>query len=110
MAHDIYSYNQSGEEVSYIRFTMGDMNAALFYRLLGAEKYNAGVSGCGQYTTLSLHQMEKALDSFKELKEPEYVNVESMDFLKWQRNEMLKFIKNSLKTAQKEGKVEVYFG
>lgn len=110
MGHDISSFNQSGKEVGYVRFTMGDMNARVFYKLLGAEQFDAGVSGSGHYSTFSLKQMEKALKKFKALKKQDFFKTGNQEFLKWHQGEMLKFITSGLKTAQSEGRVKVFFG
>ncbi len=110
MGHDISSYNQSGKEVGYVRFTMGDLNAALFYEVLGAEQFNATVSGSGHFAVFSQNQMEQALNAFKALKEHDFYPTGNRDFFQWHHAEMLKFITNGLKTAQKEGQVKVFFG
>jgi hypothetical protein len=110
MGHDISSYNQSGNEVGYVRFSMGDLNAALFYEVLGAEQFNATVSGSGNFAIFSLNQMEEALRTFKSLKEQDFYPTGNREFFQWHYAEMLKFITTGLQTAQKEGKVKVFFG
>ncbi len=51
MGHDISGFNKAGQEIAYARFSMGNCNALILYRLLNAQKYYAGVSGSGGGTT-----------------------------------------------------------
>lgn len=108
LGHDISSYDQSGKEIAYIRFTAYDLNAALFYNLFDASAYDAGVSGSGARVTVSVSQVEKALKEYRQLNDSDLYE-RNPEFLKWQRKEMLKFIQSCLETAQKEGKVEIAF-
>ena len=109
MGHDILGYNKAGKEIAYARFSMGNYNAVVLYRLLDAIKYYAGVSGIGRSTTFSRQQIEQALNTYKEL----YNNGDSQlkgDLLSWDQKQILTFILNCLATAEKEDSVEVYFG
>ncbi|WP_042460704.1 hypothetical protein [Neobacillus dielmonensis] len=109
MGHDISGYNKAGQEIAYARFSMGNHNALILYRLLNAYKYYAGVSGSGGSTSFSIKQIEKALDDYKQF----YNHGESpaeKDVLNWDQKQILKFIQNCLETAQIEGRVKVYFG
>ncbi len=108
MGHDISSFDQSGKQVGYVRFTAGDLNASIFYKLFDANIYNAGVSGSGNSVTLSIPQVEKALKEYQQLNDHDFLNW-SPEFLKWQRKEILKFIQGCLETAQKEGEVKLVF-
>jgi hypothetical protein len=101
MGHDISGYNKAGEEIAYARFSMGNYNANILYSLLDANNYNAGVSGSGDISTFSMQQIEKALNTYKEL----YNNGDSLS-----ESQILNFILNCLATAQKEESVKVYFG
>ena len=109
MGHDISGFNKAGKEVAYARFSMGNYNALILYRLLNAHKYYAGVSGSGGSTSFSIQQIEKALDDYKKL----YNHGESPeenDPSNWDQKQILNFIRNCLVTAQIEGRVRVYFG
>lgn len=108
MGHDILGYNKAGKEIAYARFSMGNYNAVILYRLLDAIKYYAGVSGIGASTTFSIQQIEKALITYNEL-----YNSHSQlkgDLLSLDQKQILTFILNCLATAQKEESVRVYFG
>ncbi len=109
MSHEIYSRNKAGSEVGYIRFTMSDPNAGLLYALLDADEYHAGVSGTGGFATISVQQLEKALDEFKTIMIQNVDRVKNDQYLQWLEKEMLAFISGSLKTALEEGEVEVIF-
>ena len=110
MGHDIFGYNKAGEEIAYARFSMGNHNALILYRLLNAYEYYAGVSGSGRGTTISKEQIEEALKVF----EQQYNNKDSAhtnyDFLRWDGKQINDFIKNCSTTAKKEGNVKVFFG
>ncbi|WP_318503097.1 hypothetical protein [Bacillus sp. T3] len=109
MGHDISGYNNAGEEIAYARFSMGNYNATILYNLLDANNYYAGVSGTGDSSTFSIHQIEKALIEFNQF----YKNEESQSenkFEDWDQKQIQNFILNCLATAQKEGCVSVYFG
>jgi hypothetical protein len=106
MGHDISGFNKAGEEIAYARFSMSNRNAIVLYSLLDAHKYYAGVSGCGDSCDFSIKQFEKALDSYKQL----YHTPPKSDSLHWDQKQIHKFLTNCLRTAQKEGSVEVYFG
>ncbi|WP_036688563.1 hypothetical protein [Paucisalibacillus globulus] len=109
MGHDIYGINKNREEIAYARFSMGNPNATLLYRLLDAYEYFAGVSGTGEMASFSLQQMEEAWKIFKEYNKD--VSFHSEDELEnWDEKQIYKFIHNCLTTAQKEGSVRVYFG
>lgn len=109
MGHDIYGQNKAGEAIAYIRFTMRDSCAYTFYHLLDATDCYAGVSGSGDSKTLSLPQMEKALEAKNELFNEDFSRQPKDDFLVWQQKEIQKFITSCLETAQKEGSVKVLF-
>ena len=66
MGHDISGFNKAGKEIAYARFSMGNVNAIILYRLLQAYKYYAGVSGSGGSTCFSTQQCEKALNRFNQ--------------------------------------------
>lgn len=109
MGHDIGLYNKAGNEIGYVRFSMNDVNSNLFYNVLDAGKYHAGVSGCGAVASFSLKQLKMALNKFNALKDEDFFRIGNENFQQWHRNEMLKFITTSLETAKKEGKVRVCF-
>ena len=82
MGHDIGSYNKAGEQVGYIRFTMWDLNASLFYDLFDANEYNARVSGSGEVVTLSLPQIERALKNYEQLNDSDFSDRENEEFFR----------------------------
>ncbi|WP_442597820.1 hypothetical protein [Neobacillus sp. D3-1R] len=104
MGHDIFGYNSAGKEVAYARFSMGNYNAAILYRLLDADHFHAGVSGSGDSATFSIPHMEKALNAFNQFYDS------GSNFDSWDQKQIHDFIKSCLATAQKEGRVKVYFG
>lgn len=110
MGHDISGFNKVGEEIAYARFSMGNVNATILYRLLQAYKYYAGVSGSGGSTCFSTQQCEDALNSFKKF----YTNGDSLprnhSFIHYDQKQIQDFLTNCLATAQIEGSVKVYFG
>lgn len=103
MGHDISGYNKAGKEIAYARFSMGNYNSIILYNLLDANQYYAGVSGSGDSSTFSLHQIQKALNDYNQLYD------HSLSESDWDLKQILKFIKNCLVTAQKEGSVRVCF-
>ena len=107
MGHDIYGYNKAGEEIAYARFSMGNYNSIILYDLLDATDYHAGVSGSGDSSTFSIQQMEKAMDTYKQIFGDSLSESDSMD---WDQKQILDFIQNCLATAQKDGSVKVFFG
>lgn len=109
MGHDIYGYNNKGEEVAYARFSMGNHNATILYRLLDSIDYHAGVSGNGESTTFSIQHLEKALCDYRQLFN-DSTSLLEVDNLEWDQKQIRNFILNCLETAQKEGKVDVFFG
>lgn len=109
MGHDIYGYNKKGEEVAYARFSMGNHNATILYRLLDSIDYYAGVSGNGGSTTFSIQQLEKALYDYGQFFNDSTALLES-EPLEWDQKQIRNFILNCLEIAQKEGKVGVFFG
>jgi hypothetical protein len=109
MGHDISGYNKAQEEIAYARFSMGNRNAIILYSLLDATKFYAGVSGCGDSCDFSIQQFEKALDSYNQLCE-KHDSLPKSDSLPWDQKQIHNFLLNCLRTAQKEGSVEVYFG
>lgn len=109
MGHDIYGHNKAGEAIAYIRFTMWDSCAYLFYNLLEATDCYAGPSGSGDSKTFSSQQMEKALKANSELFNNDSYKRPKDDFLVWQQKEIKKFITSCLETARKEGSVKVLF-
>ncbi|WP_077324245.1 hypothetical protein [Virgibacillus siamensis] len=110
MGHDISSYNKEGQEVGYVRFTMGDSVAPLLYDLLDSNEYYAGVSGSGGVATLTSDQVENAMKRYNQLYDKELSKKGSDDFRAWQQDEIMKFISNCLKTTREEGAVRVFFG
>lgn len=102
------AFNKNDEEISYLRFTMGDANAFLLYDLLDAHEYNGGVSGLGRSTAISLVQIEKAVHIYNSAIEQQPYD-ESNEFRNWQHNEIVNFLENCLKTAKKEKNVQVLF-
>lgn len=110
MGHDISGFNKVGEEIAYARFSMGNVNATILYRLLHAYKYYAGVSGSGGSTCFSIQQCEEALNSFNQF----YTNGDSLPknniFIQYDQKQIQDFLTNCLATAHKEGSVKVYFG
>ncbi|GAA0328665.1 hypothetical protein GCM10008967_18940 [Bacillus carboniphilus] len=109
MGHDIYGINKAGAEIAYARFSMGNYNATILYRLLEAEMFYAGVSGSGGSTTFTVEQIEKALRTYYTLYKKDVSQLNN-DSIGWDQKQILIFIKNCLATAQKEGRVRVYFG
>jgi hypothetical protein len=109
MGHDISGYNKAGKEIAYARFSMGNYNATILYRLLDANDFYAGVSGSGRSTTFSTVQIEKALKAYKEFFRTGD-SLSETDLLAMDQKQILKFILNCLATAQKENSVKVYFG
>lgn len=109
MGHDICSYNNAGKEIGYVRFTMGDVVAPMFYDLFDSNEYNAGVSGSGGVATLSFDQVEKAMKHYNRLYDKDLSKKGSQDFRAWQQDEILQFIISCLETAQSEGTVKVCF-
>ncbi|MEH7493492.1 hypothetical protein [Neobacillus niacini] len=105
MGHDISGFNKAGKEIAYARFSMGNHNATILYRLLEAFDFYAGVSGAGRSTTFSTEQIEKALKAYKEFFRTGDT-LSGIDLLGVDQKQILKFILNCLATAQKE----VYFG
>ncbi|MEH7106889.1 hypothetical protein [Bacillus sp. JJ1764] len=110
MGHDILGLNRAGDEIAYARFSMGNYNATILYRLLDAHHFYAGVSGSGGSSTFSKQQIEKALVAFHQLYNKGASTHSSYDTLPWDLKQILVFIKNCLVTAQREGSVKVYFG
>ncbi|MFB3161926.1 hypothetical protein ABLO26_11155 [Neobacillus sp. 179-J 1A1 HS] len=106
MGHDISGFNNTGEEIAYARFSMGNYNSTILYSLLDANQFYAGVSGSGKSTTFSINQLEKALNTYNQL----YGNGKSLSERDWDLKQIQDFIQNCLETAQKEGRVNVYFG
>jgi hypothetical protein len=106
MGHDISGLNNTGEEIAYARFSMGNYNATILYSLLDANQFYAGVSGSGKSSTFSIKQIEKALSTYNQL----YGNGKSLSERDWDLKQIQDFIQNCFATAQKEGKVNVYFG
>ncbi|MCJ7842033.1 hypothetical protein MUB24_14205 [Lederbergia sp. NSJ-179] len=110
MSHDIYSYDQRGQILQHVRFTMGDTYAPLFYDLFDAHQYNGGVSGIGATIMLSPSQVEEALERFMQLGEHAFLYQNRKgEIFDWQQKAILKFIKTCLEIAREEGKVEVAF-
>ncbi|GAA0603916.1 hypothetical protein GCM10009001_21260 [Virgibacillus siamensis] len=109
MGHDISSYNIAGEEIGYVRFTMGDIVAPLFYDLFDANEYNAGVSGSGGVATLTLDRIENAMKKYHHFYGKDLSKKGKQDFHAWQQDEILKFIDSCLETAKKEGAIKVCF-
>jgi hypothetical protein len=104
MGHDISGFNNTGAEIAYARFSMGNYNSTILYSLLDANKFYAGVSGSGRSSTFSIKQIEKALNTYNQL----YGN--SLSERDWDLKQIQDFIQNCLATAQKEGSVKIYFG
>ena len=109
MGHDIYGFNKAGKEIAYARFSMENYNAIILYDLLDADDYYAGVSGSGDSSTFSIQQIEKAMNTYKQIFDNGDSPSES-DSMDWDQKQILNFIRNCLATAQKDGSVEVYFG
>lgn len=109
MGHDISGYNKVNEEIANARFSMGNDNATILYSLLDANDYYAGVSGSGDSSTYSIHQIEKAFNAYKQLYNSGDSSLSESDFL-WDQEQILNFIQNCLGIAQKEGSVRVFFG
>ncbi|MBU9723490.1 MULTISPECIES: hypothetical protein [Bacillaceae] len=109
MGHDILGFNKAGEEIAYARFSMGNYNATILYRLLNAEKYYAGVSGSGGSTTLSVQHVQKALNDYNDFF-ADTKPLSEREILYWDKKQIGEFLINCLETAQNDGSVEVYFG
>ena len=106
MGHDISGYNKAREEIAYARFSMGNYNSTILYSLLDADKYFAGVSGCGASSTFSIQQIEKALTTYNQL----FGSGDNLAENNWDLKQILTFMQDCLTTAQKEGDVSIYFG
>lgn len=106
MGHDIYGFNKAGKEIAYARFSMGNTNSFVLYDLLNSLDFHAGVSGSGNYSTLSLKNMEEAMKHYNQT----YNRGSDRKLLGWDQEQIHDFIHNCLKIAQKEGDVRVYFG
>lgn len=109
MGHDISGINKAGEEIAYARFSMGNYNATILYRLLDADDYYAGVSGTGESTTFSKRKIETALGAYNQTY-GKVVSRSESNFIDWDLKQIHEFIQNCLTTAQKEGTVRVFFG
>ncbi|WP_456272485.1 hypothetical protein [Bacillus sp. AK031] len=107
MSHEMLGRNLAGEEVAYARFSMSNSNAFVLYSLLEAHHYNAGVSGSGNSLTYSPLQLEKALTAWKKIYGKSTQSKSGT--VNWDGKQINGFIINCLKTAQKEGRVEVIF-
>lgn len=110
MGHDILGYNKAGKEIAYARFSMGNPNAIVLYTLLNAMDYYAGVSGSGDSVIRSTQQIEKAVNVYKRRCVNDDPHLSKNDFENWDQKQILNFLVNCLKTAQKEECVKVYFG
>ncbi|MFA9560649.1 hypothetical protein ACERII_25445 [Evansella sp. AB-rgal1] len=110
MGHDISGFNKAGEEIAYARFSMGNNNATILYRLLDAGEYYAGVSGSGGSSSFSKEQIQRALIIYHRLPNNAKSSSTKDDFESWDMKQILEFIQNCLATAEKEGSVTVYFG
>lgn len=102
------AHNKSEEEIGYLRFTMGDLNAFLLYDLLDANDCNGGVSGLGKSRTIFLEQIEKAVQTYNSNWEHQ-THDESNEFIMWQHHEIINFLEKCLEAATKEDSVEVVF-
>ncbi|WP_026691352.1 hypothetical protein [Alteribacter aurantiacus] len=109
MGHDISGFNKAGKEVAYARFSYGNHNSTILYRVLDADRYYAGVSGTGERSTFTKQELENALSAFNVLCKKGEIPLPN-DFLVWDKKQTSDFLQNCLSTAKKEGKVEVYFG
>ncbi|TMN22731.1 hypothetical protein [Lentibacillus cibarius] len=107
MGHDILGYNKSGENVAYLRFSKNDVNSLVVYCLLESSDYFAGVSGTGDSVSFTQQQMEKALENYNRHM---IIYPGKKHFETWQRNEILKFLKNCLEMTKKERTIQVLFG
>ncbi|SHG14448.1 hypothetical protein [Ornithinibacillus halophilus] len=108
MSHEFAGFNKASEQIGYARFSMGNYNAVILYDLLDANEYNAGVSGRGDSTTFSVQQIEKALNSYKQLYGK--YDAPSEDNLKdWDKKQIATFLQSCLATASNEGSVRVVF-
>ena len=108
MGHDVSGYNKAGEEIAYARFSMGNYNAVILYSLLDANHFYAGVSGSGESSTFSIHQIEKAWHAFNQLYDNHDFQSEN-DFKNWDQKQIQNFILNCLATAQKRGGAKSVF-
>lgn len=66
MGHDTFAYKRPHDEVAYLHRSMGNEDARTIYRLLGAEEYDAGVSGDGSWATFYRDSLEKAISQAAE--------------------------------------------
>ncbi|PYZ96987.1 hypothetical protein CR205_11615 [Alteribacter lacisalsi] len=104
----MHGINKSGQEVAYARFSMWNHNSTILYNVLDASQYHAGVSGCGERTTFSRREIERAMSAFINLDKNDIPS--RSDFLNWDQQQVSDFLENCLKSARKEGSVDVYFG
>ena len=63
MGHDVYGFKDKKRsvEIAYLRRSAFDERARDIYRVLGAEKYDAGVSGDGSSAWFTRGQLQDAL-------------------------------------------------
>ncbi|QHS24140.1 hypothetical protein GWK91_15070 [Virgibacillus sp. MSP4-1] len=108
MGHDILGVNRAGKEIAYARFSMGNYNATVLYRLLDADDFYAGVSGSGGSTLFSVQQIEHAIHSYSQLFEKNE-SASELD-IDWDLKQIKEFLLNCLTTAKNEGNVKVFFG
>ncbi len=109
MSHEMVGFNTEGEEIAYVRFTMGDLNAHLLYDILDANEHNGGVSGKGASESYSLSQVEAAYNSYNDLNNNVKSSNGQNEFLTWQQKEISKFFNSCINTAQKEKIVTICF-
>ena len=110
MSHSVCGFNKAGEEVFCVDFSYRNSVATSLYQILDAYDYHAGVSGSGDSAVYSLQQMEKALDTYKEIFNSNVISHPNQDPSDWYQKQVLDFILKCLETAQNEGEVRVYFG
>ncbi|MEK3806393.1 hypothetical protein MHB63_07345 [Bacillus sp. FSL H8-0547] len=107
MGHDICGYNQAGEEIAYLRFSMGNGHASIVYGVLDADEFNGGVSGTGSSSSFSMQQIEKALNEYRKFWK---INrIPESEFVKWEIKQIQDFLSISMSAAEKEGNVRVSF-
>lgn len=109
MSHSICGYNKAGEEIACARFSYRNPVASSLYDILDACEYHAGVSGSGDSAFYSLQQMKKALESYEEIFQSNFIIQAHQGPTDWDQKQVAHFIEKCLETALNEGKVRISF-
>ena len=90
MGHDIFAY----QEIAYLRRGAFEPSSEkmLIYQILNVEESYRGVSGNGDYHWISKETLQKALETT------------------YLPDDIIEFLRISLKNAEKEGGTVIHFG